>query len=164
MRTHVAGFAVAAGLLAASVRAQPVLPTGSRARLWLRDTTTLPLSHDRVVSRSGVVAVVDGQVILIRLDDGETHRVPLSAVVRADSSTGRSSRRLAGAVFGGVLTGAAFVGSSCWFSDGSCAVNGSNVSGFLVYYAVGAIPGVFIGRAIGGRIQGPERWQTVWTR
>lgn len=48
---------------------------------------------------------------------------------------------LLGAVIGGLTTGAAFVGAACAFSDGSCSVS-ANVSGFMVYYAVGAVPGV----------------------
>jgi hypothetical protein len=34
--------------------------------------------------------------------------------------------------------------------------------GFLAYFAVGAVPGAFVGGARAARQQGPERWQQVW--
>ncbi len=162
MKANLAVIALSGALLATSVGAQPVMATGTRVRAWFPDTAVPRLSRDRLVSQTGGVESMDARAIVLRVDGGTTHRVSLATLVQLDSSAGRSTHRLSGAIVGGLLSGAAFVGMVCGFSSGSCAVDGGNVGGFLGYYAVGAIPGIFFGRAVGGRMQGAERWRIVW--
>jgi hypothetical protein len=87
--------------------------------------------------------------------------LPTGEVLRVDISRGRPNHRRRGATIGGLVSGSAFVALSCWFSDGSCRV-GDNVGGFLADFAVGAVPGAFVGGALGARQHEPERWQQVW--
>lgn len=63
-------------------------------------------------------------------------------------------------LIGGLVSGAAFVGLICAFSDGSCAI-GNEVGGFALYYATGAIPGVLVGGSIGSRMCGHEHWEPI---
>lgn len=168
MRAMRAGLALVASVcvapLGAPMAAQPVLETGTRIRIWLPDSVMPADAADRAGARIGVVARMDASTLVLRVRTSERRAVPLAVLTRIDVSAGRPTHRVAGALLGGVLSGGAFVGMACGFSDGSCAVNSGNIGGFLGYYAVGAIPGVFIGRAIGGRMQGSERWREVWRR
>ncbi len=147
---------LALALLAAStvLGAQPSPPTGTRVRL---------------ITGAGVTAVgtlvsMDSSAIVTRDDDAHLDTTATASLTCLQVSEGRASRATVGAVVGGLLSGGAFVGMVCGMSSGSCAVNGGNVGGFLGYYAVGAIPGVFIGRAIGGRMRGEESWSEIWRR
>ena len=112
----------------------------------------------------GTVTTMDATAIGVQMDLGPARSLPLASVLRIDVSRGRGTHRGVGAALGGVLSGAAFVVLACKFSDGSCDVGGSNVGGFMAYYAIGAIPGVFAGASIGGRYPGNERWREHWRR
>ncbi|MBL0170318.1 MAG: hypothetical protein IPP90_06220 [Gemmatimonadaceae bacterium] len=164
MRAISTGIALIAGLLATPLTAQPILSIGTRVRVWMPDSV-LPIGmRDGGGIRVGTVSAMDASVLQLRSDATAPLRLPLATLTRLEVSAGRSSHRTAGAVVGGLLSGAAFVGLACGFTDGSCAVNSGNVGGFLAYYAIGAIPGVFIGRAIGGHLTGEERWREVWRK
>ena len=147
-----------------SADAQPLLTRGTRVRVSIADGSPEAARTARPTPLTGVVSSMDATALMLVLGEGPERRVPLGALLRIDVSAGRSTRRTAGAIIGGLVSGAVFVGAACGFSDGSCGVNSSNVGGFLAYYAVGAIPGVFIGRSIGGRMQGEERWRELWRR
>ena len=95
-----------------------------------------------------------------RADSGEC-ALALTTVRQIDISRGRSDHRVLGGIIGGAISGGAFVAAACAFSDGSCDI-GKHVGGFIAYYAVGAIPGVLIGRSIGSRHHGAERWEVRW--
>ncbi len=164
MNPTIATASLFAVLLASTVGAQPVMEAGTRVRVWLPDTAPTAASRNLPWSRVGHVESMDARTIVLRIDGGTTDRLSLTNLVQLDSSAGQSTHRMSGAIVGGLLSGAAFVGMVCGFSDGSCAVNGGNVGGFLGYYAIGAIPGVFIGRAVGGRMRGDDRWIVVWRR
>lgn len=163
MNATTAAVALIAQMLAAVLPAQPVVATGTRVRLWLPDSVVPAQVADVAGLRIGSVAAMDSATLVLRAGTA-THRVPLASLARLDVSEGRPSHRTAGAVIGGLVSGALFVGAACGFSDGSCDVNSGNVGGFLAYYAIGALPGVFIGRAVGGRMHGEERWREVWRR
>ena len=145
--------AAALAVPVATLSSQPTLPAGTRVRLVQQKPPT-PLV--------GTVISWDHSTVRLTSDAGRVigvQRVDLTSVA---VSAGRSDRRVAGMLAGGLLSGAAFVGSVCAFSDGSCAIDG-HLGGFLAYYAVGAIPGVFVGRAVGKRVRGPERWRELWS-
>ncbi|MHB1223949.1 MAG: hypothetical protein ACYC2G_07890 [Gemmatimonadaceae bacterium] len=144
------------------VGAQPVLPAGTRVRVFTDPLAVFPGMPERG-QLTGTVVFSDPSEL--RLDTEPPPRrieLPVAGLRRIDVSRGRPNRRLSGGMIGGLVSGAVFVGAVCAFSDGSCDV-GENVGGFLAYYAVGAVPGVLIGARIGARRRGPERWETVWT-
>ena len=165
-----AGVALVTAWLAlgSPLPAQPPLATGTRLRVLVKDT----LVRDGAARTDGaagggwrigaVVSAVPPTLTLETSPPGRRDAIPLAAVTRIDVSRGRPTRRGRGAVVGGLLSGGAFVGLACAFSDGSCRV-GDDVGGFLLYFATGAIPGVIVGRSVGSRMRGPERWETLWT-
>jgi hypothetical protein len=136
-------------------QAQPAVSPGTRIRLALPD------------SASPVIAtMVSGDANSLTVTDAarQSRRIPLAELLRVEVSEGRSTHRRAGATVGGLLGGALFATMACGFSDGSCAVSGSTVGGFLVYYAIGAIPGAMYGASVGSRRLGDEQWREVWRR
>lgn len=141
-------------------RAQPSMTPGTRVRI-----STAPLSAvDAPVLARHVGNFVSSTPATIVIDTGEVRQpmgIAIGAIRQIDVSRGRPSRKRTGALIGGLVTGGAFVGLACAFSNGSCNV-GDNVGGFLAYYAVGAIPGAIVGGAIGARRYGAERWQQIW--
>jgi surface antigen len=165
MRRIVMVIACAILGVASGANAQPLLDRGTRVRVsiggGLPETGGRPQATQ---SLSGLVASMDTAAIVVALGSGMERHVPLQSLLRIEVSAGHGSRRTAGTIVGGLVSGALFVGAACGFSDGSCGVSSSNVGGFLAYYAVGALPGVFIGRAIGARMQGEERWRELWRR
>ena len=138
--------------------AQPPLRPGARVRVRrAADTAAATPAEWRI----GTVVSSTREALVLRpaaLADSVV--VPMSEIRRIDISLGRPSHRTSGAVIGALLSGAAFVGLACAFSDGSCSIGG-NVGGFLGYYAVGAVPGAFVGAALGARHPGRERWRQV---
>ena len=139
--------------------AQPSLRPGARIRVR---TTADTLAATPAEWRVGTVVSSTARALILRpapLADSVV--VPMTEIRRIDLSLGQPSHRRTGAVIGGLLSGAAFVGLACAFSDGSCRV-GDNVGGFLGYYAVGAVPGALVGGALGARHRGRERWEQVY--
>lgn len=143
--------------------AQPVLPAGTRARVVMVDSTSATSGARGRGVLTGTVVSSDSTVLLLETAP-PPRRIALAVagLQRIDVSRGRPNRRAMGAVIGGLISGAAFVGAACAFSDGSCDVRG-DLGGFLAYYAVGALPGALVGDRVGARRPGPERWKTVWT-
>ena len=150
-------------LLTPPMTAQPPLRQGTRVRVFTSSDSLAPRGN--AVSRAWIAGTVVSStpeaLVLRPAPLSEPVAVPTRNVLQVDISRGRPNHRWRGATIGGLLSGGAFVALACWFSDGSCNV-GDNVGGFLGYFAVGAIPGAFVGGARGARQQGPERWQQVW--
>ena len=148
-------------VVALPLAAQPPLRPGARIRVrTTADSSAAPTSS--IGWRVGNVVSSTPQDLILRPSPlAEAITLPMTQIQRIDVSLGRPSHRRGGAVLGGLLSGGAFVGLACAFSDGSCKVS-DNVGGFLAYYAVGAIPGVLVGGAIGSRLRGPERWKRVY--
>ena len=150
--------ATAALLLASALSAQPDIAPGTRVRVTVR-ANVLPGGAGQ---RIGTVTSTSGDAFLVRVERStDTLRLSYADLTRVEVSLGRKTRKLRGAIIGGLLTGSAFVSMACAFSNGSCDIS-KDVGGFLAYYAVGAIPGVIIGTAIGSRLHGPEQWRSVW--
>lgn len=158
-RIFAAGFAVASLVLPCA--AQPTLPPGTRVRVFVTEAPGAAGSVSASRAYVGTLKSSGGSRVVIDTESGEPLSFPLSSVRHIDVSRGRTSRRVIGSIIGGAITGGVFVAAACAFSDGSCDV-GSHVGGFLAYYAVGAIPGVFIGGSIGSRHYGAERWREAW--
>ena len=130
----------------------------------MRVLTAAPGGEAESATRGYVGILKSSNQAGVVVDTGTSQPVllPLNTVRQIDVSRGRSDRRVLGAILGGAISGTAFVAAACAFSDGSCDV-GNHVGGFIAYYAVGAIPGIFVGRSIGSRHHGAERWEVGWT-
>jgi hypothetical protein len=150
------------GAAAPPLAAQPPLAPGARVRVFAADSLLANPPRAARGWRLGTVAAVTPRTLLLETAAPASRiSLELAEVTRVDVSRGRGNRRWAGAVTGGLLTGGAFVGLACAFGNGSCRP-GDDVGGFLVYYAVGAIPGALAGGALGARMRGAERWRRVW--
>lgn len=147
-------------LLSHPLSAQPALDRGSRVRVYSADPAAAAL-RQALIGR--VVRSMPDSLSLVTDPPAREVSLPSQSLSRIDVSVGRATHALAGGVIGGLVTGGGFVALACAFSSGSCRV-GNQVGGFIGYYAVGAIPGVVVGAMVGSRMQGPERWRTIWTR
>lgn len=144
---------LAIATLSAPTFAQPTLESGTRLRVTMKDTTT---QIGRLVSTTPTALTLDVA------PSRAVRTIDFADAWRIEISRGWTDRRKSGRVVGGLVSGAAFVGFVCAFSDGSCAI-GDEVGGFLAYYALGAIPGVIIGGKIGAGMRGQERWEPAWS-
>jgi hypothetical protein len=167
VRNRVVAFVVALFLalaIAVVLGAQPVIPAGTRVRVWAPDTILGNPAASATGWRIGIVAASSPEHLSLR-PDGEraAANLPWVALVRVESSLGATSRWRAGALIGGVITGAGFVSLACAMSSGSCAVSGDNAGGFVLYFLTGAIPGALVGAGIGSRFRDDERWDPLWT-
>lgn len=150
-------------LLTESVTAQPSMAVGTRVRILARDTAEAR-RQTGITWYAGTVVAGPPGAMTVQLAPGQpTLVMALADVTQIDVSRGKGNRRWRGMIVGGLLSGAAFTGSVCAFSNGSCSV-GSNVGGFSAYFVVGSLPGVLVGGSIGARMVGHERWETVWRR
>lgn len=144
--------------LAGTAAAQP-LAIGGRVRMQAIDSAGVGA---RVVAGT-VLALPPGYVTLQPHIGQSSIDIPLGSIRQVDVSRGFGNHRRGGMLVGGLISGTAFVGLACAFSNGSCSI-GDNVGGFAAYYAVGAIHGAIVGGMIGARRRGAERWETVWRR
>ena len=158
-RIFAAGFAVAS--IALPCAAQPTLPQGARVRVLVTNSSPAPSSVSAPQAYVGTLRSTGESRVVIDTGSGAPIALALGSIRRIDVSRGRPNRRLIGSIIGGAISGGIFVAAACAFSDGSCDI-GSHVGGFVAYYAVGAIPGVFIGGAIGSHHYGAERWREAW--
>lgn len=160
MRYRPAVLALCVSLVGAPAAAQFTLAPGARVRVLPADSVAIHVG-DR--ARGWVVGTLVSSpppALVLETPSGQL-RYTVDAFRQVEASRGRADRRTAWAIVGGVLSGAAFTGAVCAFSDGSCRI-GSHLGGFLAYYAVGAIPGAIVGGALGSRRVGDERWSRVW--
>lgn len=157
---HRFAFAILIVVHGATGRAQPPVTPGTRVRISVAPPSAVEALQParrvgRFVSSTPTTFVIDtgnGQ---------EPIAIAIGAIRQIDVSRGRASHKWTGVAVGGLVSGGAFVGLACAFSNGSCNV-GDDIGGFLAYYAVGAIPGAIVGGAIGSRHYGGERWQQIW--
>jgi hypothetical protein len=151
-----------AATVALPLGAQPPLRPGARVRVGM---TVDSLAATPAASGGWwvgtVVSTSTRDLVLRPTPLADSVVLSMAEIRRIDLSRGRPSRRWSGAVIGGLLSGGAFAAAACAFSDGSCSVS-DNVGGFLGYYAVGAVPGVLVGGALGSRLRGRERWEQVY--
>jgi hypothetical protein len=155
---------------AESVVAQPTLTTGARVRLWLAGPTT-----DSIV---GSVATVGRDTVNVLIAGGALQRVPLIRVLRLETSRGRKSRWMDGAIVGAALGASAGLiyaaqhtrsdgrarDPICWPDQcGESVTPGSSVSKPRAA-TVGALVGGALGVLFGSAARGPERWNQVWAR
>lgn len=157
---HRCAFAILIVVHGATGRAQPAMTPGTRVRISI--TPPSAAEARQPAWRAG--RFVSSTPTTLVIDTGNVHEplgVAIGSIRQIDVSRGRPSRKWTGAVVGGLVSGGAFVALACAFSNGSCNV-GDNISGFLAYYAVGAIPGAIVGGAIGARHHGAERWRQIW--
>ena len=157
---HRFAFAILIVVHGAIGGAQPSMTPGTRVRI----STAPPSAVAAPTLARHVGNFVSSTPATIVIDTGDARQpmeITIGSIRKIDVSRGRPSRKWTGALVGGLVSGGAFVGLACAFSNGSCNV-GDNVGGFLAYYAVGAIPGAIVGGAIGSRHHGAERWQQIW--
>lgn len=143
------------------LRAQPTLDPGTRVRIYSADSIAASALRQARIGR--VSRSTPSALSLIPDQSALEVSVPSQSLVRIDVSAGRGTHAVAGGVIGGLITGGGFVALACAFANGSCRIS-NQVGGFLAYYAVGAIPGAVVGAVLGSRMQGPERWRTIWVR
>ncbi len=137
---------------ATSLPAQSPVAVGTRVRVFFRASNASPVI--------GVVQRQDADALRMIVSARDTV-FPFAQLQRIEISGGRSNHRWRGAAIGGAISSLAFVEMACAMSNGSCSP-GQDIGGFLVYAAVGAVPGALVGGYVGARMTGEERWRAVW--